>query len=314
MPQIKLVATNIPAVVTKNINEVPASITQIKAPQIWQQGITGKNIKIAVLDTGCDKNHLEFAGQIVEGKNFTTDNNSDPANYTDYNGHGTHVAGTIAARKNGKGVIGVAPDSKLFILKVLNAQGVGTYEGLINAIYYAISKQVNIISMSLGGPQDYPPLHEAIQKAVEADIIVVCAAANSGDGKAETSEYAYPAYYPEVVSVGAMTANRKVATFSNSNNQVDLIAPGVSILSTLPNNQYGIFSGTSMATPHVAGALALISEWGQKAFGRPLTELELYAQLIKRTVSMKLPKAAEGNGMLYLTAQDELEALIQRTK
>lgn len=291
--------------------EIPQGILQIKAPELWKQGITGKGVIIAVLDTGCDNSHLDLQGQIIGGRNFTTDDQGNPSIYADYHGHGTHVAGTIAAKKNNKGVIGVAPDAKLLILKVLNARGQGTYEGIIQAIDYAISQKVNIISMSLGGKDDVPALRSIIQKAVEENITVVCAAANNGDGRSETSEYAYPGYYPEVISVGAMDFRKNVATFSNSNNQVDLLAPGVNILSTVPNGKYATLSGTSMATPHVAGALALVYEWGQKAFGRPLTELELYAQLIKRTVSMGKPKVMEGNGMLYLTAQDELQALIK---
>ncbi|MGL4799415.1 MAG: S8 family peptidase [Cellulosilyticaceae bacterium] len=312
MLEIKLIASK--QIVTKEVGtaDIPQGVSEIGAPKLWKQDITGKNIKIAILDTGCDKNHPDLAGQIIGGRNFTADDKGDPNNYMDYNGHGTHVAGTIAAKRDGSGVTGVAPDAKLLILKVLDSKGTGSYQGLIAAIDYAIKQKVSIISMSLGGPQDYPPLHNIIKKAVQAEIIVVCAASNDGDGRPETSEYAYPAYYAEVVSVGAMTFNRQGAAFSNSNNQVDLIAPGVNILSTFPAGKYVILSGTSMATPHVSGALALLAEWGIKAFGRPLTELELYAQLIKRTVSVKLPKVVEGNGMLYLPAQEELEALFQK--
>lgn len=290
--------------------ELPKGLLDIKAPEMWAKGFTGQGVKIAVIDTGCDVTHPDLAGQIIGGKNFTSEDKKNANIYLDYNGHGTHVAGIIAAKKNDTGVVGAAPNAKLLILKALDKNGQGSYANIVKAINYAVSQKVDIISMSLGGPTDSLLLRNAVKKAVDANICVVCAAANSGDGKPETSEYAYPACYNEVVSVGAMDLYQNVAAFSNSNNQVDLIAPGVDVLSTLPGNKYGMLSGTSMATPYVSGALALIIEWGKKVFARSLSELEIYAQLIKSTVSIGKPKVLEGNGMLYLTAQDELQNII----
>ncbi len=281
-------------------------VTQIQASHFWDQGFLGQDVVIAILDTGCDCTHPSLKDHIIGVRNFTPDDKSDVNNVTDYNGHGTHVAGTIAATMSEKGVIGVAPEAKLLILKVLNAKGSGSYEGLIEAIHYATEQEVDIISLSLGGPMDYRPLHEAIQAAVADNISVVCAAANSGDGNASTNELAYPGYYAEVISVGAATEAHTTARFSNSHDQIDLMAPGTNILSTYPENSYASLSGTSMATPHVSGALALLINWGFKTFGRRLTEYELYAQLIRHCVPLQQSAFLQGSGLLYLPSVDLL--------
>lgn len=292
-------------------NEIPAGVSMIKAPDFWAKGYYGQGITIAIIDTGIQTSHPDLKDRIIGGKNFTTEDNSNPNIFEDYNGHGTHVAGIVAATQNGSGIVGVAPKANLLILKALDKNGAGSYSGIISAIQFAVSKKVDIISMSLGGPTPNTQLYNAIKLAVQNNISVVCAASNEGDGNVLTNEFAYPACYPEVISVGAVTAQRTVATFSNSNNQVDLIAPGVDILSTFLRSGYATLSGTSMATPYVAGALALIKNWGLEKYGRKLTDLESYAQLVRRAVSLGLPKSLEGNGMLFLTAQDLLENLIK---
>lgn len=295
-------------------NEIPEGVQMIQAPQLWAQGYKGQGVKIAVIDTGCDRNHIDLKERIIGGRNFTEEDNGDINNFNDYNGHGTHVSGIIAASLNGTGVVGVAPEASLLILKALNRKGSGNFSAIIKAIEYAIEQKVNIISMSLGGKNGSPELENVVKKAVNENILVVCAASNEGDGRPETSEYAYPAYYNEVISVGAIDSSKASARFSNSNNQVDVVAPGVLINSTAPNNGYRSISGTSMAAPHVSGALALLINWSNKVFGRPLTEYELYGQLIRRAISLGLPKSSEGNGMVYLTAQDILENLLKNKK
>ncbi|MFB5265259.1 S8 family peptidase [Paenibacillus enshidis] len=292
------------------VNEVPAGVELIQAPEVWDK-TKGKGIKIAILDTGCEITHPDLQGRIVGGKNFTHDDGGDSANYTDYNGHGTHVAGTIAAVQNGSGVVGVAPEAELLIVKVLDKDGSGAYEWIIDGIYYAIEQQADIISMSLGGPEDVEELHTAIKKAVESNILVVCAAGNEGDGRDATDEFGYPGAYNEVISVGAVNFDRESSVFSNSNNEVDLVAPGEKILSTFLDGEYAALSGTSMATPHVSGALALIKGLANAAFERDLTEAELYGQLIKRTVPLGYSPKLEGNGLLYLTVTEELTKIFE---
>ncbi|MFP5112219.1 S8 family peptidase [Bacillaceae bacterium C204] len=293
------------------VSEVPEGIEMIEAPKIWEKS-KGKGITVAILDTGCDETHPDLSERIIGGRNFTNDDNGNPDVYTDYNGHGTHVAGTIAAIQNDKGVIGVAPEASLLILKVLDKNGSGQYDWIINGINYAVEQKVDIISMSLGGSEDVPELHRAIQNAVANQILVVCAAGNEGDGQDSSDEWAYPGSYNEVISVGAINLQRRSSEFSNSNNEVDLVAPGEEILSTFLNGKYAKLSGTSMATPHVSGALALIKEIANKNFERNLTEPELYAQLIKRTIPLGNSPKLEGNGLLYLTTVDYLSDLFNQ--
>ncbi|EPZ55471.1 major intracellular serine protease [[Clostridium] sordellii ATCC 9714] len=186
------------------------------------------------------------------------------------------------------------------ILKALNKNGEGDYKWIVNAMNYAINKKVDIISMSLGGYIDDENLRNAVKKAVNNNILVVCAAGNEGDNNALTDEYSYPASYSEVISVGAVDEKAKPAYFSNSNNLLDIMAPGVGILSTFKNNSYAILDGTSMAAPHVSGALALIKNYSNNEFNRNLSESEIYAQLIKFTLDLNYDKHIQGNGLVFL--------------
>ncbi|WP_052144557.1 S8 family peptidase [Halalkalibacter okhensis] len=287
---------------------IPPGIELIEAPSVWEQGYSGDGIVIAVLDTGCDSDHFELKDQIVDGYNFTTDDNGDRTVFEDYNGHGTHVCGTICAAENDAGVIGVAPKAKLLVLKVLSGQGFGDTKWVTDGVRYATNwrgehgERVRVISMSLGGREDSPELHQAIQEAIQQDILVVCAAGNEGDGNDETDEYAYPGAYPEVVQVGSVNLQEEMSRFSNTNCKIDLVAPGEEILSTYLNNEFAVLSGTSMAAPHISGAVALIIEQSEKEFDRSLSEAELYAQLIKRTVSLNYSRRFQGNGMLKLVS------------
>ncbi|MFT4401249.1 serine protease Isp [Bacillus sp. SW14] len=290
-----------------DVNELPEGIKVIKAPEIWAKGVKGKNVKIAVLDTGCDISHPDLKNQVIGGKNFTDDDGGKEDVISDYNGHGTHVAGTIAANDSNGGIAGVAPEASLLIVKVLGgANGSGQYEWIINGINYAVEQKADIISMSLGGPNDVPELEEAVKNAVKNGVLVVCAAGNEGDGNERTEELSYPAAYNEVIAVGSVSVARELSEFSNANKEIDLVAPGENIVSTLPNKKYGKLTGTSMAAPHVSGALALIKSYEEESFQRKLSETEVYAQLVRRTLPLDIAKTLAGNGFLYLTAPDEL--------
>ncbi|MED3924368.1 S8 family peptidase [Priestia megaterium] len=296
--------------VATDVKEIPEGVKLINAPAAWEKSEKGKDIVVAIIDTGCQIDHVDLKDRIIGGRNFTTDNNSDPKNYSDISGHGTHVAGTIAATENNQGVLGVAPKAKLLIVKVLGGEnGSGPYEWIINGINYAANWQgpngekVRVISMSLGGSQDVPELHQAVKNAVDNDILVVCAAGNRGDSKSDTDELSYPGSYQEVVEVGAIDLNKKIAIFSESNKNVDLVAPGVDIWSTYKGGGYAKLSGTSMATPHVSGGSALIIKQSEKEFERTLSEDEIYAQLIKRTDALGNSKRSEGNGLLDLAKE-----------
>ncbi|KAF1680298.1 S8 family serine peptidase [Bacillus mexicanus] len=231
---------------------VPYGISQIKAPALHSQGYTGTNVKVAVIDSGIDSSHPDL--NVKGGASFVP---SEPSPYQDGSSHGTHVAGTIAALNNSIGVLGVAPNASLYAVKVLDSAGSGQYSWIINGIEWAISNKVNVINMSLGGPSGSAALQTVVDKAVSSGIVVVAAAGNSGSS-GSSSTVGYPAKYPSAIAVGAVNSSSQRASFSSVGPELDVMAPGVAIQSTLPRGAYGSNNGTSMASPHVAGAAALI--------------------------------------------------------
>lgn len=271
---------------------IPVNIKKVGSEYKWNQGITGKGVVVAVIDTGCELNHPDLSDRIIGGYNFTEEYGGDVSIFQDKNGHGTHTAGTIAASTSGYGkggIVGVAPSAKLLILKALNQNGGGTIKVLIEAIHYAIDwrgpsqEKVRVISLSLGTRNPTESLHEAVKRAVANNISVVVAAGNDGDGDPITREYRYPGAFEEVIETGAVDENDEIAHFSNTNEYVDLYAPGVDIHSTYLNGEFAALSGTSMATPHVAGAIALLIEEYEGKLARELSEKEIYDILIKHT-------------------------------
>lgn len=274
-------------------------VDMIKAKSIWEESKKGEGIKIAVIDSGCDINHEDLKDNIINVRNFTDEDNKNPNIVIDRVGHGTHVTGTIVA--NGKNnVVGVAPGVGIYVLKAIDRTGSGKLSWVVNAINYAVKQKVDIISMSLGMSQSNEKLERAVRDAINKNILVVCAAGNDGDGNSESFEYSYPAAYQDVIAVGAVDRKGIPASFSNSNLVIDVVAPGVDILSTFPNNKFAILSGTSMATPHVSGSLALLKNWSYNEFQRNLSQRELYAQLIKHTKELDYSRTVQGNGLVYL--------------
>lgn len=245
---VRAVVENITA--TIDAQTLTWNITMVNAPTAWNGG-TADTIKVAIIDTGIYLTHPDLAANI-KGQ-YNAINPRKTAN--DDNGHGTHVAGIVAAINNTLGVVGVAPDANLYAIKVLDARGSGTLANLIKGINYAISIDVDVINMSLGfgsaTEAQLLPLHAVIQDAVEANITVVAAAGND-----PTIQTSLPGRYPEVLSVAAISQTLQLASF-NSIGKIDFTAPGVSIYSTYKKS-YATLSGTSMATPHVTGAVALI--------------------------------------------------------
>lgn len=176
----------------------------------------------------------------------------------DDNGHGTHVAGTIGALDNELGVIGVAPQADIYAIKALDQYGNGSYSDIISGIEWAIDNNIDIINMSIGGTTKSKTLETAVNNAYNAGILLVASAGNNGYDKKGT--ITYPAAYDSVIAVGAVDENNTRAYFSSVGRQLELMAPGVNVLSTVPNNSYASYSGTSMASPHIAGSAALLWE------------------------------------------------------
>ena len=245
--------------IQKGTQEVPRGIADVVGAANLNK-YDGKRVKVAVFDTGIS-NHEDL--KISGGVSFVDYTSS----YSDDNGHGTHVAGTIAANNNKLGVVGVAPNAEIYAVKILNKNGGGNYSNIIAALEWAINNNIDIINMSLGGSVYSMALHEAVQRAAGAGIIIVAAAGNNGEG-ADTMTY--PAKYPEVVSVGAVSENYKAAGFSSRGSELDIVAPGTAVLSTLNDGSYAALSGTSMAAPHVAGALTAL-----KSKNKNMTSFEL---------------------------------------
>ncbi len=250
----------------------------VRSDTVWNQGITGKNIIVANIDSGVDVTHEDLRGNIWRNPGETNctnnvdddlngfvddcvgwdfgDNDNNPIN----NGfaHGTHTAGTIAARRDASGVVGVAPDAKIMALKVFRANRSATSLAIANAINYAWQNGAQVINMSLGAPATGCPTveHDVIQKAYAGGVFMIASSGNDGPNSPQS-----PAICQYVLTVGATDAAKRVTVYSGSyQDMVDGVGPGHKIISTYPNNSYAEQSGTSMAAPHVAGIAALMLE------------------------------------------------------
>jgi len=211
---------------------VPYGITAVNATKLWTVS-TGRKIKVAVIDSGIDKTHPDLAGVYKGGYDFA-DKDEDP---TDDHGHGTHVSGTIAAINNGVGVVGVAPDVELYSLRALKRSAgggaSGTTASVIAAIDWAIANKMNIVSLSLGSSTSSTLEMEAFARAERAGILAIAASGNGYD-ESPVDGLGYPAAYESVISVGAVDAANKIAGFSQRGPGLDIVAPGVEVLSTYP--------------------------------------------------------------------------------
>lgn len=234
-------------------------VTRIGAVPVHTNGIRGAGVKVAVIDTGIDYTHPDLAVNYAGGYDFVN-NDADPF---DDNKHGTHVAGTIGARDNDVGVVGVAPEVSLYGLKVLGPDGSGSFSSVIAALQWAVDNGLQITNNSYGSSQDPGiTVQAAFDNAAAAGILHVAAAGNSGNCFGTGDSVSYPARYDSVIAVAATDQTDSSPCFSSTGPSVELAAPGVAINSTVPGGSYEALTGTSMASPHVAGTAALVLSAG----------------------------------------------------
>ncbi len=248
------------------------NILRTKANRLQDLGLKGNEIKVAIFDTGIDLNSNEI--KVSGGISFIEGIES----YDDDNGHGTAMAGILAAQLNGMGIVGIAPSIELYSVKVLDKDGNGKYSTIIKGIEWAIDNGIDIISLSLGGTQYSKALEDAVQLAADNNILIVAAAGNDSNNK-----NTYPAAYPQVICVGAINDQNEIASFSNIGTQVDIFAPGELVITTGTSNSIIKISGTSAAAQHVAGAAALLLSKNKDLSIVELTEVLLQGSDLLRT-------------------------------
>ncbi|MFY9414135.1 MAG: S8 family peptidase [Tepidanaerobacteraceae bacterium] len=265
---------------------IPWGVRKIEAPDVWKR-CQGEGIKVGIIDTGIDLTHPDLKGNIKETYSVVDGISAD-----DDNGHGTHVAGIIAALDNDIGVVGVAPKAEIYSVKAFDKKGRGTVSDIIDALQWCVENKVHVINMSFGIGTNSRALKRAIGAAHRHKIIMVAAAGNSG----ARDSVLYPAKYPEVIAVAASDSKDQAADFSSRGPEVNIIAPGVDVSSTYINEEYKNLSGTSMACPHVVGACALLmSISGTKAES-------VKKAILSTAKDIGLPEETQGVGLVNVSA------------
>lgn len=278
----------------------------IDVPTAWKT-TKGKGATVAVLDTGADTGHRDLKAQILASKDFT----GSRSGASDVNGHGSHCCGIVAAAENGVGMVGVAPEAKLLVGKVLGDNGSGLSTWIAAGIDWAIAQKADVISMSLGSDAPDARIGAAVKRALDAGVIVIAAAGNSGPRE---NTAGWPGSFDGVVCVAATDSNSAIATFSSRGKPVVVAAPGVNVRSCYPGDRFATMSGTSMATPYAAGVAALYVS-ALKTRGLKYTPAD-FAKVLAST-SKDLPPAgrdtASGFGLIQpaklLPADDPVQPL-----
>ena len=234
-----------------------ASLEQVGAPLAWDSGQGRSSQIIAVLDTGINGTHPDLSGRVIQGKNILTDASISANSDSDDNGHGTSVAGVVAATgNNGIGIAGLNWNARIMPVKAFDASGTGTTTDVINGINYAVANGASVIVMSFGRSTPSDALATAVNYAAGQGVILVAASGNDG-----VYGVNYPAAYDAVVGVGAVDESGIRPSFSNYGPELDLAAPGVGVFTTADSGGYTAASGTSLSAPFVAGAVSLLREF-----------------------------------------------------
>lgn len=248
------------------------NITSFNLPTTWQH-TRGEGVVIGVLDTGCELNHPDLQENLLPGRNFV-DPSKEP---WDDNQHGTHVTGIICALDNTMGVVGVAPKAKVMPVKVLDNNGNGDLSKVAQGVRWAVDNGAQILTMSLGSPNKVQEVRKAIQYAANKGVPTFVAAGNSGF----TKDVFFPAAYSETIAIGSIDETMDRSQFSCTGKNLDFMAPGNKILSTVPKHWYAVLSGTSMACPFVAGIAALMLSFSRSHDFLPLTTVENFRDALR---------------------------------
>lgn len=272
--------------------------------ELYDAGVRGAGAVVAVLDTGIDMTHPDLAanGDRVGSRDFT----GSPNGWVDSHAHGSHVAGIVASDDQGSGIVGVAPDAAVTAVKVLSNAGSGASSWIAAGIRFAADGPAHILNMSLGSPDRSPDIEAAVNYAVSKGKWLVAAAGNDGP-----NTVGYPGALPNVLCVAATAPNGQRADFSSTNAEVDVAFPGVNIFSAVPGNRYARMSGTSMATPGVAGVLALaVGELRKRSLKVP-TQAEMM-KAIKETATDIAPAGPDqGTGYGLVNAKAFLAEILR---
>ncbi|WP_171418251.1 S8 family peptidase [Paenibacillus alvei] len=269
---------------SQSTQEIPWGIEKVNALKVQEKGFTGQSIKIGIIDSGIDYKHDDL---LVFGGISFVDGNPD---YLDDHGHGTSVAGIIGARNNDIGILGIAPESELYAIKVLDSNANGNISDVVSGIEWSIQNKMNIVNLSLETTTDSKILKKAVKEAYKKGLLLVSAAGNYGFNEGDT--IAYPAAYKEVIAVGAINSRNERTFYSASGKDLELMAPGASIFTTSLNNQFAMNLGTSMASSHVAGVAALIWQ------ANPQLENKDIRKILDRTATEMGEKRLYGHGLV----------------
>ncbi|OKP83319.1 peptidase S8 [Paenibacillus helianthi] len=272
---------------------MPWGVKAIHAPQAWSRS-TGVHVKIGVIDTGADYRHPDLRHSLASGVNLLHRGMLP----LDDNGHGTHIAGTLAAAGGTRGMMGVAPRAQLYPVKAFDHSGSAYVSDIVLGIDWCVQNKIDIINMSFGMKTRSKALHDVVIKAYRAGIAIIASSGNDGKRGGD-----YPARYPETIAVGALDRRHRVASFSNRGPYIDVYGPGEGVPSCWLKEGYKEMSGTSMATSHVTGAAALLLALRP---GLSPRELKL---LLRRTASPVRLRKGQRRAALGGGAADALRLL-----
>jgi subtilisin len=265
---------------------IPWGVKHIQAPQAWSR-TTGHRVKVGVIDTGVDFGHPDLRHSLERGINLLN-RMSLPQ---DDNGHGTHISGTIAAANELQGMIGVAPRATIYPVKAFDYNGTAYVSDIILGIEWCVRNQMNVVNMSFGMKTRSKSLLNAVNNAYRSGVLIIASSGNDG----RIGDIDYPARYNQTIAVGATNQQSRIATFTNRSGLIDIYAPGDRVVSAWLRGKHREMSGTSMATSHVTGAVALLL-----ALKPGLTPAQIKSVIKKSAKPLKNSKAPRMAGELNI--------------